>query len=939
MKKIYFFLLLSAHILQLNAQSATGVHPSIIKWKNIDTENVKVIFPEGQEDEANRIANVIGLIQQKYSQSIGDSSKKIDLILQTNQVISNGFVGLAPFRSEFFATPFQNTTLLGTTNWLDALSIHEYRHVQQFLNGKRGFTKLMSYLQGQQGWGLALNLSLPNWYFEGDATIAETIYTQNGRGRTPRFFSEQRALFLDNKEYSYMKARNRSLKDIVPDQYPLGYTIINYTRNHYNHNIWADIVADAGSYRSIIYPFSGALKRHTNYRAPQLYKKSYQQLKEFWLAELDTLQLTPTTQISKPVKRTVTNYRNAHYLNDGSIVAVKSSFKRTSHLVHLKNNTETTLTEIGIEPEGFISENNNKIAWTEFKADIRWANRNYTVIKMYDFNTGEKKTMSQKGKYFSPHLSKSGLQLVVVETTEDLNNSLLILNSTDGAVTSKIDIPKNAYPSFPKWTTDDKAIVYLLKKDSKIAFFKYNVAYKKTSQLTKWTINTIGNYNIGNDAVYFNAGHSGIDNIYKVALNGTQKIEQLTAVKVGAYTPDISPNGNHLLMSELTSKGNHLSTLKLSNALNKTITPIPATKMHRYQISLNAEENAVLDSIPNKKYAVQNYKGFLRGTKLHSWSLATNASATSAAIQFDNILSDFSATLNAGYNFNENVTTYSGSVFYGKYFPVFSLSATSQSRSAEQLGSTTQGDIIPVITNFDEQIAAVGVTTPLNWIRGNYRTSLNPSLFYQHRFISNSRFGGNFNFGNISSRLFVSNSRRAALQNLAPRWSQTLDVSFQRSLEDQTAANFRALASFNFPGVLRNHSFNIEGEYQKENLTNRYQFIDRFQYARGFPSLISDEAIRFSANYRLPLAYPDWGFGGITYFKRIKANLFYDYSEAKVNFNNTTTEASSLGFELLFDNTFLNVLPLTFGLRNSWKITDPFNQNRVETQLFFGATF
>jgi len=938
MKHSFFYLLLLINLFKICAQNTVGVHPSIIKWKNIDTENVSVIFPEGQENEANRIANVIDLIQEKHSQSIGSTSKKIDLILQTNQVVSNGFVTLAPFRSEFFATPFQNNTILGATDWLDTLSIHEYRHVQQFLNSRHGFTKFMSFLQGQRGWSLALNLSIPNWYLEGDATIAETIYSKNGRGRTPRFYSEQRALLLAGKEYSYMKARNRSFKDIVPDQYPLGYTIINYTRKLYDPNIWADIVADAGSYRSIIYPFSGALKRHTGFRAPQLYKKSYAQLKQHWLAELDSLPLTPTTQISAPVKRTVTNYRNAHYLNDGSIIAVKSSFKNTPHLVHLKNKVETKLTDIGIEPEGFISENNNKIAWTEIRTDIRWANRNYTVIKSYDVDTREKKTITAQGKFFSPHFSKNGSKIVVVESDENLNKSLLILNSTDASIASKIEIPQNAHPSFPKWTTDDNAIVYILKQQSQVAFFKYNLATRKTTQLTKWTTNTLGNYNLSSTAIYFNAGHSGIDNIYKVLLTGAQPIQQLTSVKVGAYAPDIAPDESTLIMNELTSKGNHISSLALNQALLRPITPTPSADMKRFQINLNTTEKNILDSIPNPRHKVTDYKGFFKGTKLHSWSLNTNTSSTTGTLQFDNVLSDFSASLIAGYNFNENTSALSGAVFYGKYFPVFSVTASSQSRSAIQQLTFNQEQAIGTV-NFNEHTIGLGVTTPLNWVHGNYRTALSTSVGYQHRFITNSQFQNNTNLGTLSSRFAISNARRTALQNLAPRWSQFIDISFQRSVTNQSASLFRALASFNFPGLHPNHSLNFEGEFQNENLTNSYQFTDRFQYARGFSALVSDQAVRFSANYRLPLAYPDWGFGGLTYFKRIKANVFYDYSLAQINLTNTQTVASSSGFELLFDTILLNTLPLTFGIRSAYKINNPFNQNRVETQLIFGATF
>ena len=70
------------------------------------------------------------------------------------------------------------------------------------------------------------------------------------------------------------------------------------------------------------------------------------------------------------------------------------------------------------------------------------------------------------------------------------------------------------------------------------------------------------------------------------------------------------------------------------------------------------------------------------------------------------------------------------------------------------------------------------------------------------------------------------------------------------------------------------------------------------------------------------MVYPDWGFGGLTYFQRIRANLFYDIGQTKVELNNENTTLSSAGIELIFDNTFLNVLPISIGLRQAWLIDD-----------------
>ena len=79
-----------------------------------------------------------------------------------------------------------------------------------------------------------------------------------------------------------------------------------------------------------------------------------------------------------------------------------------------------------------------------------------------------------------------------------------------------------------------------------------------------------------------------------------------------------------------------------------------------------------------------------------------------------------------------------------------------------------------------------------------------------------------------------------------------------------------------------------------------------------------------SANYGLPLLYPDFGFLGIAYFKRIRANLFYDYGVGEISRLALKTKYNSVGGELIFDNTYFNLLPLSVGVRASYLLqNDP----------------
>ena len=169
----------------LSALAQIGPHSAAIKWQQIDTKEFRVIFPEDFEQQGLRVANLVQYMEQNNKRSIGELNEKINIVLHNQTIIPNGFVGIAPFRSEFFATPPQSANLLGTVDWLDALAVHEYRHALQFSNAKVGITKLFYIFQGGNGWGLAASAAIPSWFWEGDATIMETALSKGGRGRAP----------------------------------------------------------------------------------------------------------------------------------------------------------------------------------------------------------------------------------------------------------------------------------------------------------------------------------------------------------------------------------------------------------------------------------------------------------------------------------------------------------------------------------------------------------------------------------------------------------------------------------------------------------------------------------------------------------------------------------------------------------------------------------
>jgi hypothetical protein len=85
---------------------------------------------------------------------------------------------------------------------------------------------------------------------------------------------------------------------------------------------------------------------------------------------------------------------------------------------------------------------------------------------------------------------------------------------------------------------------------------------------------------------------------------------------------------------------------------------------------------------------------------------------------------------------------------------------------------------------------------------------------------------------------------------------------------------------------------------------------------------------RWSGNYNLPLAYPDFGLGSIVYLLRLRSNVFYDHSRMFSNNKKNTIDLRSAGTELFFDTKWWNALPVTFGVRYSYLLDSRLTGNR-----------
>ena len=367
MKK-FFITVVLLFVSCLSMAQQFGGNPPSLQWNQINTDSARIIFPKGLDSQANRVASIVHYLAAERPVSLGSQLKKINIVLQNETTIPNGYVQLGPYRSEFFLTPDLNNFGQGSIPWNDQLALHEYRHVQQFNNFNNGLSKLMKTLFGEEGYALATNAAIPDWFYEGDAVYNETLLSKQGRGRLPLFLNAYPSLWQAGKKYAWMKIRNGSFMDYIPNHYNLGYLLVNYGRQKYGADFWTKVTEEASAYKGLFYPFQSAIKRNAGIDYKTFCEQAFASYKK------DVVRITAKRdEYVLPVKKNfVTSYYFPYAIGNDSLVYLKSSFRKRPAFYIKDANGEHQLKIRDISIDEQFSYRNGKIVYADdiFKSVI-----------------------------------------------------------------------------------------------------------------------------------------------------------------------------------------------------------------------------------------------------------------------------------------------------------------------------------------------------------------------------------------------------------------------------------------------------------------------------------------------------------------------------------------------------------------------------------------
>ena len=901
MKKFAIFL-----ILVLPFFHNYGQNPSTLKWSQISTPHFRLIFPSQISATANRTANVLETVYQPVSKSLGHEPRPISIILQNQTTESNGFVSLLPRRSEFITTPPQDYTLLGNNNWLDLLAVHEFRHVVQNDKALTGATKLAYQLFGNNGLAATTFLTVPNWFWEGDAVGMESSLTTSGRGRIPSFDMALRTQLITKGAYSYSKAVCRSYKDFIPNHYVSGYYMTTYLKNKRGIDAWDKVLE--GTYKMPFYPFSFSnnIKKVTGLKTEQLYNQAFKDISNQWKNQIAELNETPVTTYKSTNNKYYTNYQYPQILPDGRVLALKSGLSDIEQLVVLDGlQNEESVLKLGIFNDAkMLSVSGTKVVWSEFNYDKRWSERDYSIIKIYDFNSNKLNRITRKSRLTSPSLSADGTKICVIENSIENKNIIVILD-INGLEIKRIENVENALYINPRWSDNNEIYSVKLLKGLKTVVKIEVESGQETTLFEPLNENIAHPVKYGNYILY-NSGITGIDNIFAFDIVSKKKF-QVTNRKFGAFNPTISSDGKTLIFNDFSIKGHQIVSmpfepekfLPVDENLSKPV------KYFGQMVLQEAGEN-LLKSVPTTQFEVRKYSK-ANIFNLYTWGIVANSSDVNnlnVGISSKDLLS--TTEISAGYNYNANEIQgqFYSNIVYNGWYPTLNLSYTNGGRQAEFYNDKANPLDSLVSDKWNQQQVVFGVGLPLNFTHSKYIQSMNLGINTALTQISGydlidrpKTLTGNGNFNSMIYTLSYSALLKRATRDIAPRWGITVNY-YKRDLLPGNNLNGGLTsyqASVFLPGILKHHSLRLRGGYQiQEGFKNSIgapndkglylfsspTFFPRGQTYRGFENLTT-----LSAEYRLPIIDPDLAIGRFLYIKRIKANLFADHGYGYTNYN------------------------------------------------------
>lgn len=867
----------------------TGQSPASTRWGTIGNDSLRMIFPLPYEHHARSVLFYMDSVRNDISYGFSHGPLRTPVVFHTENFLSNGLAMLAPRRIEMMGIPAISTY---SEPWLKQLATHEFRHMVQYGNINRNTTKVLGWFFGQQAPLLATGL-LPFWFIEGDAVMAETQFSSFGRGLQPSFTMHYRALgdeILESKNPD--KWFCGSYRDYVPSHYELGYQLVSYADRTYDEYI-GDRLADYTSrYPIFIFTTQLALKKYFGTSTRKLFRETFAELNALWDSLPDNGN---SPRVVVPPVKTYTTYSYPLYLDDNTLLALKSDYDQPTRFVSIDLTTgeEKRLFHTGIVSSRPVMRD-GVIMWTEYRQSMFWEQkvesrlcRAYVGADRYD-------VLDYVGDniLYPVPVSRDATAWV----RYDYRGSYTVEYSPAAGGKMKYGFPEDVSIHGLAWDNISECFYFIALSDDGMWIGGLDFSGERAEQfhVTEPARITIGDLSAADGMLYFNSIYSGKDEVHAIDL-ATGEEHRISDSRYGSFSPSPSPDGVTVAVTTYERDGYKAAVQEVEYW--EEVEPQTQYPRNTVNAPLKIWDVPCIDDImfdeqaaetSTEKYARRKYSKAAHLFDLHSWaplyyvpdellsdySFETHFGAT---IISQSLLNDMESSLSYGYLLDGHSKVKANVKYYG-WAPKIEVSAMWSDRGHLFQQQGIMGTATSLRGNTFNLSARAYL--PILLSTGYNIRSLVPQVQYVFNNSEILPIGASETerMSVFLGTLQYSDNVRTARLDLQPRWGYTLRTTAGTnpfSSITSTAISFYGKAYT--PGFMPHHGFSLAAAYQHN--TNKTSLINVIDFQpQGYQTIYPLNYFALAAHYVMPVAYPDWGLSGVFFLKRISLDVGFEYA-------------------------------------------------------------
>ncbi len=904
-----------------HAQNFGGVPPGK-SWGIKGNDDIDVIYDKGTDGIADTVLSIVDWINHHDPYSLGDRRENVKIVLRNENLTSNGFVAHVPFRSEFYLYGAQNPNVLGYSDWIRLLTLHEYRHVIQYSNLRWGISSIVGKVFGDAAQGGLFNLLVPDWFTEGDAVFYESAITGSGRGQLPAFSADFRALLLADKKYSYGKYRNGSFKDLVPNEYVYGFMLTGFGYKNFPDTFWREVMRETSNLKGLFLPFKKAVQKGSGLKLTEFHEAMLEEYQQYLYDNTDTAVhtdldlLPPSNQIKNEIQLVIDS--------SGQKYMLENSFDETNTVYKLDGDKKKKIFTMGRTSDPYLVLRGSGIYFTNTEVHSRWTNLEFGDIYTYDINSDKVYRITKGKKYLSVDYQPGTRRYLAVQAGRNGINTVVTFREGEDVVDTLLK-DTGTYYSYPHWLDDNgNEFVFTGRKQGQMFLQLHDITSGETKYLIPPTRETISRPFVSDAGIYFSSSRSGIDNIYFYEIESQQTFPA-TFEPIGAYNPTIDINHSssggekNLYYSSKTAYGERIqvSPLRESSLRSNSMAAVPA--LEPFYVNRNPE--VMVDKIQTSDpihYVGKPYIPARHLIHFHSLYLEPSNTTSRLSLLSNDYLNTTRASLYGRFIKSDRSFELGAEMTYAALYP--ELTINGNHRMNRRLSIQVDNESYTIRKSESSLNAALSV--PLNFSRRQYIHLLRFTGQYgwtkEHFDPNDPALPGRIN---IEPRLFQNGlfnvdwalQRLKAYRNIFPRWGVTGTLLAKRSFSPSESWLLYAEQGYNIPGLFRNDGFKIRWQVQRNSrLANNflpYELKTTHNLNYDYSTFHTGGLI--TLNYLFPLAYPEISIPHVIYTKRIAMNLFTEH------FLSNTREVTWSGVDVLLTARYFNLLDFTAGIRFS----------------------